>query len=108
MFDPFCDGSPSRIAIVMHHRHRIQLAARVCVLRDQREVTVSLKRSLAMIVILALSTTASVTRERVTALLWSDSDQATARNSLRQTLHRLRQELGATADGLLSWRVSPS
>lgn len=34
-------------------------------------------------------------RDRIVALLWPDSDQERARNSLRQALHRLRQGVGA-------------
>ena len=51
------------------------------------------RRGLAVLVVIAASGDAGVTRDRLAALLWPDSDEERARNALRQTLHTLRREL---------------
>lgn len=50
------------------------------------------RRGLALLSILAVE--GSVSRDRVMALLWPDSDADRARGSLKQALHQLRQFLG--------------
>src|SRR5437868_5145289 len=52
------------------------------------------RKTLAVLAILAASLPASVSRDRLMALLWPDSDEQRARNSLKQALHFARRELG--------------
>jgi DNA-binding SARP family transcriptional activator len=61
-------------------------------------VAVSSRKSLALLAYLALQPTRSESRERIAALLWSDSGGEHGRGALRQTLRRLKQDLdGAEA-----------
>src|SRR5688572_15014158 len=53
------------------------------------------RRVLALIALLAGSNGAGVSRDRVAALIWPDSSDEAARNSLRQALFRLKQTVGA-------------
>lgn len=50
---------------------------------------------LAILAVLAASGDRGVSRERLSALFWPDTDEEHARHSLRQALYALRQELGA-------------
>ena len=54
------------------------------------------RRALALLIILAATGEAGVTRDKLVAYLWPESDEDHARNALRQTLHTLRQGLEAT------------
>src|SRR5919107_1854437 len=51
------------------------------------------KRSLALLALVAMSTEQGMSRDRVLAFLWPESDTDRARNNLKQTLFQLRQEL---------------
>jgi len=51
------------------------------------------RKSLALLALLAVQ--GSATRERLMALLWSESDAERARGSLKQAIHLLRRHLGA-------------
>jgi serine/threonine-protein kinase len=51
------------------------------------------KRSLALLALIGLGTEQGISRDRVLAFLWPESDTGRARNSLKQTLFQLRQEL---------------
>src|SRR5215210_2882271 len=51
------------------------------------------KRSLALLALVALSTEQGMSRDRLLAYLWPESDTDRARNNLKQTLFQLRQEL---------------
>ncbi|HEX5963304.1 MAG TPA: BTAD domain-containing putative transcriptional regulator [Gemmatimonadales bacterium] len=68
------------------------------------------KRSLALLALVGLSTEQGVSRDRVLAYLWPESDTERARNNLKQTLFQLRQDLHedvfAKAAGVL--RLEPS
>jgi DNA-binding SARP family transcriptional activator len=79
----------------------IGVVGRVSVCRDGRPLALSLKKSLAVLVVLALSAPSAVSREKIMALLWSESDSQAARTALRQTLHQLRRELGPDAPAVL-------
>ncbi len=59
----------------------------------------SQRRSLALLAVLAAHGKRGVSREKLAALLWPESDQDDARNSLKQTVYILRRELGA--EGIL-------
>jgi DNA-binding SARP family transcriptional activator/tetratricopeptide (TPR) repeat protein len=51
------------------------------------------KRSLALLALIGLATEQGLSRDRVLAYLWPESDTERARNNLKQTLFQLRQEL---------------
>jgi TolB-like protein/Tfp pilus assembly protein PilF len=59
-----------------------------------KPIFISSKKNRALLTVLALSPNLSVTRDRLTYLLWSDRDDAHARSNLRQSLAVLRKELG--------------
>jgi DNA-binding SARP family transcriptional activator len=67
---------------------------------DGVETPISSRKALAALVYLALQPTRSESRERVAALLWSDSGGDHARAALRQTLRRLKADLGIAGDVL--------
>lgn len=67
---------------------------------DGVEAPLSSRKALGLIVYLALQPTRSESRERVAAMLWSDSGGDHARAALRQTLHRLKSDLGPAGDFL--------
>jgi DNA-binding SARP family transcriptional activator len=62
------------------------------------ETALSSRKSLAILVYLALLPGHTESRERVAALLWSDSGPDQARGALRQTLRRMKVDLGAADD----------
>ena len=68
------------------------------------------KRSLALLALVSMGTEQGVSRDRVLAYLWPESDTDRARNNLKQTLFQLRQELHedvfARAPGAL--RLNPN
>src|SRR5688572_11442165 len=51
------------------------------------------KRSLALLALVAMSTEQGMSRDRLLAYLWPESDTDRARNNLKQTLFQLRHEL---------------
>ncbi|HEX6432939.1 MAG TPA: tetratricopeptide repeat protein [Gemmatimonadales bacterium] len=51
------------------------------------------KRSLALLALVGLSSEQGISRDRVLAFLWPESDTDRARNNLKQTLFQLRQDL---------------
>src|ERR687897_1002747 len=51
------------------------------------------KRSLALLALVGMSTEQGISRDRVLAYLWPESDTDRARNNLKQTLFQLRQDL---------------
>jgi len=51
------------------------------------------KRSLALLALVGLASDQGISRDRVLAYLWPESDTERARNNLKQTLFQLRQEL---------------
>ena len=55
------------------------------------------RRPLALMALLAVAGARGVRRDKVIALLWPDSDEERARNSLSQALSSLRRSLGADA-----------
>lgn len=59
------------------------------------EVRLRSRKAQAVLVYLALCGNGRETRERLVGLLWSESAEAKARASLRQTLHELREALAA-------------
>src|SRR5215204_4718680 len=51
------------------------------------------KRSLALLALIGLGNEQGLSRDRVLAYLWPESDTDRARNNLKQTLFQLRQDL---------------
>lgn len=58
------------------------------------ELAVS-RRALALLVLVAAAPSTGISRDKVVALLWPESDEEHGRNALRQSLHTLRRELRA-------------
>jgi len=52
------------------------------------------RRHLALLAVLSVHWKSGISREKLAALLWPESDESNARNSLKQALHVLRRELG--------------
>lgn len=65
---------------------------------DGAEIALTGRKALAIMVYLALQPARSESRERIATLLWSDSGADHARAALRQTLRRLKADLGAAED----------
>jgi DNA-binding SARP family transcriptional activator len=66
-----------------------------------RYLALPLKKSQALLAFLALSPAQRQTRGRLAALLWADTPDEHARNSLRQTLFAIRSALGPVAPHVL-------
>ncbi len=66
-----------------------------------QEIVIPARKGRALLAILAVSPSGTVSREKLAALLWSDRGEDQARSSLRQTLTVLRKELGAIGANLL-------
>src|SRR3954462_3354748 len=66
-------------------------------------------RRLALLAMLARAGDRGVTREKLTALMWPDSDDEHARRGITQSIYALRQELGAdeTIVGVKALRLNP-
>ena len=81
---------------------KLQLLGGFRALNDTgQEITIQARKSRALLAILALSPSGSVSRERLATLLWSDRGEDQARSSLRQTLTVLRKELAAVGPNVL-------
>lgn len=65
---------------------------------DGADAPLSSKKALAILVYLAVQPSRTESRERIAALLWSDSGPDQARGALRQTLRRLKSDLGPAGD----------
>jgi DNA-binding SARP family transcriptional activator len=63
-----------------------------------REAAISSRKSLAMLVYIAMQPDQIESRERLAARLWSESGPDNARAALRQSLHRLIHDLGPEGD----------
>jgi len=59
-----------------------------------REIALKNRKALALVAYLALTPGMKEARDRLTGLLWSESDEPRARASLRQLLHSLRDAFG--------------
>ncbi len=53
------------------------------------------RKAMALLALLAHAGSAGSSREKLMALLWSESDDTHARNALKQLVHAVRQQLGA-------------
>jgi DNA-binding SARP family transcriptional activator len=82
----------------------IQLLGTPQILRDGQPLTITRKKSRALLYY-AAAHDKPLTREQVLSFFWPDSDRVSAQQVLRTTLHGLRQALGAafiTDENLLS------
>ncbi len=84
---------------------QIRLAGPMQVLIDGRPVPVSSRKALAILVYLALQSGHVESRERLAALLWSESGPDQSRGALRQTLRRLKTDLGTLGAALDADRI---
>ncbi|HVY15283.1 MAG TPA: BTAD domain-containing putative transcriptional regulator [Rhodopila sp.] len=64
-----------------------------------RDVRLRSRKARALLAYLALTEGRQETRERLVGLLWSESEEAKARSSLRQVLHELSEDLEAAGFG---------
>jgi DNA-binding SARP family transcriptional activator/TolB-like protein len=64
-----------------------------------RQVSLRSRKAAALLGYIALSDSGAETRERLVGLLWSESEEARARGSLRQTLRELRQAFDVVGYG---------
>ncbi|MBC8089864.1 MAG: hypothetical protein H7Z40_21605 [Phycisphaerae bacterium] len=76
---------------------------------DGSPVLANQRKALALLAVLGASRTA-VSRDRLMALLWSESDDARARGSLKQLLHLVRRQIGNddAIEGLSELRLNPA
>src|SRR5512139_1491683 len=72
----------------------IQLLGTPQILQDDRPLTITRKKSRALLYYLAAHDK-PLTREQILAVFWPDSERVSAQQVLRTTLHGLRQALGA-------------
>jgi len=84
-------------------RLRLRLIGRMEALgSDSVDVLPRVRKTRAILAILAMANGAPVTRVAIAALLWSTRDREQARASLRQSVHELSLSLNATSTGLLT------
>ncbi len=90
---------------------RIITFGTLCVRRDRSTLAgaAAQPRRLALLAMLARAGDRGVTREKLTALMWPDSDDEHARRAITQSIYALRQELGAdeTIVGVKDLRLNP-
>jgi DNA-binding SARP family transcriptional activator len=84
-------GNPEKGAIP---KFRLRTLGGVEVLRDGSEEPVPLhRRQLALLALLAAFPRGTLSRDRILALLWEESDETRARDSLKQAVHAIRGAL---------------
>lgn len=83
----------ARLSLALLGSPRVQLAG--------RNVSFPTKKALALLAYLAASPGRATPREKLADLLWGDTPEKQARNSLRQTLFSIRRALGSSASCLL-------
>lgn len=81
-----------------HAAFRITTGSATRLLIGDREAPISSRKSLAMLVYIALQPDQVESRERLAARLWSESGPEQARAALRQSLRRLILDLGPAGD----------
>ena len=90
---------------------RIITFGTLCVRRERSTLAgaAAQPRRLALLALLARAGDRGVTREKVTALVWPDSDEERARRAITQSIYALRQELGSdeTIVGVKELRLNP-
>lgn len=83
------------------HRFRITLLGPFELRRGDRLLSVAARKDRALLAVLALSRGRSAPRARLSGLLWAESSEARARDSLKQALLRLRRIGGGDRDALI-------
>ncbi len=68
---------------------------------EGQAIAITSRKNRALLAILALSPGQAISRERLAGLLWGESGEEQARNSLRQSLAVLRKELGPDGGKLI-------
>jgi DNA-binding SARP family transcriptional activator len=96
------EGSRSRAPQPSGPRLDVCLFGGISLRLADREIAVTNRKARALLGYLALAPNLSETRERLVGMLWSDSDEARARGSLRQLLHGLRDQLDQEGFGGLA------
>ena len=90
---------------------RIITFGTLCVRRDRSTLAgaAAQPRRMALLALLARAGDRGVTREKLTALVWPDSDEERARRAITQSIYALRQELGTdeTIVGVKDLRLNP-
>ena len=90
---------------------RIITFGTLCVRRDRSTLAgaAAQPRRMALLAMLARAGDRGVTREKLTALVWPDSDEERARRAITQSIYALRQELGfdETIVGVKELRLNP-
>ncbi len=81
-----------------HETIRITTGSATRLLIGDREAPISSRKSMAMLVYIALQPDQVESRERLAARLWSESGPEQARAALRQSLRRLIVDLGPAGD----------
>ena len=76
-------------------RLRIETFGRFVVRCGDREIVLNGRKARALLGYLALADSGQETRERLVGLLWSETEEAKARASLRQTLYEIREAFQA-------------
>jgi DNA-binding SARP family transcriptional activator len=76
-------------------RLRIETFGRFVVRYGDREIVLNGRKARALLGYLALADSGQETRERLVGLLWSETEEAKARASLRQTLYEIREAFEA-------------
>ncbi len=90
---------------------RIITFGTLCVRKDRSTLAgaAAQPRRLALLGLLARAGDRGVTREKLTALIWPDSDEERARRAITQSIYALRQELGSddAIVGVKELRLNP-
>ncbi|MCB0212079.1 MAG: hypothetical protein KDJ52_22240, partial [Anaerolineae bacterium] len=68
----------------------VRLLGKFEIKRDGQVIDIPLRPAQSLLAYLLLNADKTIRREKLAGLLWPDSDEASARNNLRQTLWRLR------------------
>src|SRR4051812_16632671 len=83
-----------RLTLVLLGAPRVLIGGRV--------LSFPTKKALALLAYLAASPGRPTAREKLADLLWGDTAEKQARNSLRQTIFSIRRTLGSTAGALVA------
>ncbi len=86
---------------------RISLTGGVFLSFEGQDVPLPNRKARAMLAVLAMNNPPEESRERLTGLLWSESEQSRAQATLRQAVHETRQALIAVGcDALVAGRLT--
>ena len=88
----------------------LQLFGKPSVKIDHQSIEISLKKSEAMLYYIAYEK--RVTRDELVSIIWCDVEQQTAKKNLRNSLYRLKKDLGIELFGcpnkhVIEWACDP-